>query len=93
MDGAWYVAQYPDAAASGLDPTQYYDQVGWKLGENPDPWFDTKYYLTVNPDVAAAGVNPLQHFEQSGWKEGASRHSPSTTRRISPRIPTSPRPA
>ena len=70
VDGAWYFAQHPEAAATGLDPTQYYDTIGWKLGENPDPWFDTKYYLTANPDVARAGVNPLQHFEQFGWKEG-----------------------
>ncbi len=47
-----------------------YDQKGWKLGLNPDAFFNTNYYLAHNPDVAASGLNPLVHFEQFGWKEG-----------------------
>ncbi len=70
VSNAWYLAQHPDVAASGLDPSAHYNTVGWKLGYNPNPLFDTKFYLTENPDVAAAGVDPLTHFEVSGWKEG-----------------------
>lgn len=70
FDAAWYLAEYPSVAASGMDPLTQYLTVGWKEGCNPNPWFDTDYYLNQNPDVAAAGVNPLVHYEQSGWTEG-----------------------
>ena len=70
FDAAWYLAEYPSVAASGMDPLTQYLTVGWKEGYNPNPWFNTDYYLNQNPDVAAAGVNPLVHYEQFGWKEG-----------------------
>ena len=56
--------QTPGAAAES------YDRLGWHLGLNPDPLFNTNYYLSQNPDVARAGVDPLQHYEIFGWKEG-----------------------
>ena len=70
FDAAWYLAEYPSVAASGMDPLTQYLTVGWKEGYNPNPWFNTDYYLNQNPDVAAAGVNPLVHYEQFGWQEG-----------------------
>ena len=70
VDAAYVYVQRPDAAATGLDATAWYDSVGRTQGVNPDPEFDTNYYLTQNPDVRAAGVNPLLHFETHGWKEG-----------------------
>ena len=70
VDKAWYLAQHPDVAASGEDASANYHRVGWKLGYNPDQFFDTNYYLKANPDVAAAGADPLAHFETYGWKEG-----------------------
>ncbi len=70
FDAAWYLAEYPSVATSGMDPLTQYLTVGWKEGYNPNPWFNTDYYLNQNPDVAAAGVNPLVHYEQNGWKEG-----------------------
>ena len=70
FDPAWYLAQYPSVAASGVDPLTHYLTVGWKLGYNPNPWFNTNYYLNQNPDVAKAGAHPLLHYEASGWKEG-----------------------
>ena len=44
FDVDWYLATYPDVAASGLDPIDHYLQVGAALGYNPNPLFDTKYY-------------------------------------------------
>ncbi len=76
IDAAWYYAQHPDVAASGQDAWKEYDTEGWKLGYNPDAYFDTNFYLTHNPDVAAAGMNPLTHYTLFGWKEG---RDPSTT--------------
>ena len=68
VDRAWYLAQHPDVAASGEDASAHYHRVGWRLGFNPDPFFDTTYYLRANPDVA--GQDPLAQFEAAGWREG-----------------------
>lgn len=70
FDATYYLQQYPDVAASGMDPLTHYEKFGWKEGRNPDPFFNTKYYLNQNPDVAAAGIDPLAHYEEVGWKEG-----------------------
>ncbi len=70
FDAAWYLKEYPDVAAAGVDPYWHYMTYGWKEGRNPSPYFNTNYYLNQNPDVAAAGVNPLTHYETYGWHEG-----------------------
>ncbi len=69
VDRAWYLAQHPDVAASGEDASAHYHRIGWKLGDNPDPFFDTTYYRKANPDDAA-GADPLAQFEASGWRQG-----------------------
>ena len=70
FDRAYYLAQNPDVAASGMDPLQHYETFGWKEGRNPDAFFDTRYYLNQNPDVAASGMDPMRHYEQHGAREG-----------------------
>lgn len=69
FDVDFYVAQYPDVAATGADPLAHYLRHGAMEGRNPSAMFDTGYYLKNNPDVARLGVNPLVHFCASGWKE------------------------
>src|SRR5690606_27355250 len=54
----YYLAQYPDVAAAGVDPVVHYYYDGWREGRNPTKDFDTSYYLEANEDVAIAGVNP-----------------------------------
>jgi len=44
FDQAYYVARYPDVAASGLDPVDHYLQIGAAKGYDPSPLFDTGYY-------------------------------------------------
>lgn len=70
FDTEWYIKQYPDVAAAGLDPVEHYVFHGAAEGRNPSAGFDTSFYLSNNPDVARAGVNPLQHYIESGAKEG-----------------------
>lgn len=70
FDAKWYLEQYPDVAADGMDPLEHYVHHGAAEGRNPGPEFDTKYYLENNLDVANAGVNPLQHFIEHGRREG-----------------------
>jgi len=44
FDVDWYLATYPDVAASGMDPIDHYLRIGAALGYNPNPLFDTNYY-------------------------------------------------
>lgn len=44
FDVDWYLARYPDAAESGLDPIDHYLKIGAARGYDPNPLFDTDYY-------------------------------------------------
>ncbi|MGF1569124.1 MAG: glycosyltransferase [Nodosilinea sp.] len=70
FDRAWYLTQYPDVAAAGVDPATHYLSQGALEGRDPNPLFDSDWYLSKYPDVAAAGVNPLAHYFQPGASEG-----------------------
>jgi glycosyltransferase involved in cell wall biosynthesis len=72
FDKAWYLAQYPDVAAIGIDPVEHYLRIGALLRRQPGPAFDTGYYLDSNSDVASDGVNPLLHYLRCGRGEGRS---------------------
>ena len=70
VDGAFYLAAYPEVRAAGADPATHYAQWGWHEGRDPDAYFSTAGYLAANPDVAAAGIDPLVHYDATGWREG-----------------------
>ena len=70
FDAAWYLTQYPDVAAAGMNPVTHYITFGANEGRDPTPLFDTKWYLAQYPDVAAAGMNPLLHYVLCGANEG-----------------------
>lgn len=70
FDAQWYLAEYPDVAAAGMDPVEHYLRHGAKEGRDPSPSFLTLAYLDNNADVAAAGVNPLVHYIEHGRQEG-----------------------
>jgi glycosyltransferase involved in cell wall biosynthesis len=69
FDGAWYLTQYPDVAAAGVDPLEHYMDMGWREQRDPGPRFNAARYLELRSDVAAAGVNPLLHFLRHGIAE------------------------
>ena len=57
FDAAWYLATYPAAASSELDPVDHYVQVGAPLGYRPNPLFDTGYYARqMARRIAAQGA-------------------------------------
>jgi hypothetical protein len=66
FDAAWYLEQYPDAAASGLPPLEHYLTVGWRIGRSPGPQFNALSYLIGNREVAAKGHEPLYHYLRHG---------------------------
>ena len=70
FDEAFYLARYPDVAASGMDPAEHFLKHGWREGRDPCRFFSVSGYLAANPDVREAGVNPLLHFWASGLAEG-----------------------
>lgn len=73
LDPVWYQAlQHVGTNAPHIsqDPYQYFHTMGWKQGDSPSAWFDTKWYLNTYPDVAQAGINPLLHYALHGAAEG-----------------------
>lgn len=61
FDEAWYVAQYPDVAASGMDALDHYLSFGAAEGRDPSATFDTRAYFARHPGLAESGINPLVH--------------------------------
>lgn len=56
LDADWYLARYPEVAASGLDPIDHYLHVGAAKGYDPSPLFDTVFYARqMQRRMAAAG--------------------------------------
>lgn len=75
FDADWYLAQYPDVAASRIDPLAHYLSSGALEGRDPSPYFSTSYYAAINPDVVEDGANPLVHYITMGRAEGRLPHS------------------
>lgn len=69
IDEDWYLTQYADVAAAGVNPVSHYNQFGWAEGRDPNAFFDSDGYLSVYQDVAATGMNPLSHYLDYGWRE------------------------
>jgi hypothetical protein len=74
FDAAWYLAQYPDVQAAGVDPVRHFVIHGAADGRDPGPGFSSAHYLRLYPDVKAAGLNPLVHYLTAGWAERRSIH-------------------
>jgi predicted nucleic acid-binding Zn-ribbon protein len=74
FDASWYLGEYPDVAATGIDPLTHYLKWGIQEDRNPNALFDTAWYLARNPDVAAEGANPLEHYLTCGAREGRDPH-------------------
>jgi hypothetical protein len=70
VSDAWYHAQYPDVAASGMDAAEHYYRHGAAEGRDPGPDFVTAFYLAAEPGVARSGLNPLLHFLEQGGRQG-----------------------
>lgn len=67
IDEIFYRAQLADPDIG--DCNKHYEEVGWKLGLNPTPWFSTSFYLEIYDDVNQAGINPFTHFINQGFHE------------------------
>lgn len=74
FDAKWYIARYPDVAASGIDPLRHFILHGAAEQRDPNRWFDSAWYAEHYPDVGSAAVNPLLHYLQSGAGELRNPH-------------------
>lgn len=63
FDAAWYLREYPDIAAAGVDPFEHYLLWGWREGRNPSPTFDTRFYV-ARYFAADQDENPLLHYRR-----------------------------
>ena len=68
FDSRYYLSEYKDVAASGLDPFLHFMENGWKEGRNPSADFNTLYYRDRHLD--GRPVNPLSHYVREGIKAG-----------------------
>jgi hypothetical protein len=66
FDRDFYLATYPDVAASGVDPLAHFMTFGWREGRDPSPRFSTTAYLQAFPDAAEAGINPFLDHLRTG---------------------------
>ena len=69
-DSGWYAREYPEVDLKEITAVAHYLTMGWKMGYNPFPGFETNWYLLRNPGLAAADRNPLMHYLLWGKREG-----------------------
>lgn len=72
VDPDFYQENYADYLQANSDPVEFFFQHGWKLGHQPNQWFQTDFYLGEYGDIREAGVNPFEHFLFHGFRE--NRH-------------------
>jgi glycosyltransferase involved in cell wall biosynthesis len=70
FDTYFYLNEYHDVKALGIDPVMHYIDFGWKENRDPNSLFSTSFYIANNPDVKESAVNPFVHFLLNGLKEG-----------------------
>lgn len=70
FDPDWYRESYCEADRQISNAVLDYLVVGWRVGRDPGPGFETDWYLRVYPNVLAWGVNPLLHYLRGGYVDG-----------------------
>jgi glycosyltransferase involved in cell wall biosynthesis len=65
FSAAWYLASYPDVAASGMDPARHFLLHGAEEGRDPGPFFSTQAYVLATARFLPPGQNPLLHYLHS----------------------------
>ncbi|PWB82449.1 MAG: glycosyl transferase [Methylocystaceae bacterium] len=64
VDPNYYLRNYPDVAASGMDPNHHFMQFGWREGRNPSASFHTLFYKDkYMRDIKFE--NPAKHYMKS----------------------------
>ena len=64
FDPVWYLENYPDVRAAGVDPALHFARYGHREGRSPGPNFDSARYRAERPELDATGLSAFQHFIQ-----------------------------
>jgi hypothetical protein len=63
IDKRYYLATYPDVAASGQSATTHYLNNGWREGRNPSARFHTLYCASRSLRGGELASNPIRHIQ------------------------------
>lgn len=77
LDCNYYLREYPDVAASGMDPVEHYLSYGEAEHRRPNALFDPAFYLTQISKAAErkfALRHPLTHYVLRGEMRGLRPH-------------------
>ena len=69
FDRKWYLAEYPEGGAAGLDPITHYLLSGADRGYRPHPLFDPAWYKNAR-GPRQRDQNPLVDYIKFGAREG-----------------------
>ncbi len=70
FDGAYYLKNNPDVAASGAEPLVHYLKQGFSENRRPGPLFDHNYYFHQASSPGDNVQNPLLHYLGKGREQG-----------------------
>lgn len=73
FDEVYYLNNYLDVLASGMNPLIHYLYFGWREGKNPSNEFDGNRYLQKYSDVKTSNTNPLLHYSLYGRNENRKK--------------------
>jgi hypothetical protein len=73
FDAKFYLEQYPDVRAAGMNPLLHYVLHGAAEERKPNAWFQPEYYATICADARGA-ENPLMHFAENASRECFNPH-------------------
>ena len=74
FDEVWYVARYPEAGTSALEPLAYYCEVGDPAGHWPHLLFDPAHYGAQHPELPTEGGARFAHYALEGGRDGSDPH-------------------
>jgi hypothetical protein len=70
VDGAWYLARYPDVLGAGVDPVGHLLASGLAEGRDPSPYVDLSFYATMVPELGGDRVALFEHLLGAGLASG-----------------------
>jgi hypothetical protein len=70
FDRPWCAMSYADAGEQP-DLLRYFCQTGWRLGLQPNPYFDTVWYQRIYAAELQSDENPVLHYLRRGERENA----------------------
>lgn len=68
----WYVRRYWRLGRLIAAPIRRYTRLEWRLGRDPNPFFDSGWYRKAHPVVDTMRIAPVIHYARYGWREGVN---------------------